>query len=167
MTLQLLHSEFPYIWGKFYFLFLSVWYVSSCSVYNASPPQRYSSCTECILLYANVLIYVRRQEDLISPEYLLSSSNQLVWTCPSIIIITTWRLLPVPAARWQVSRVFLQLISNRLLDAGQEGCVGHRALTLPLSPPPPHPYPAPLPPSLSPLPPPRPECASNTLCIEK
>jgi hypothetical protein len=24
MTLQLLHSEFPYIWGKFYFLFLSV-----------------------------------------------------------------------------------------------------------------------------------------------
>jgi hypothetical protein len=25
MTLQLLHSEFPYIWGKFDFLLLSVW----------------------------------------------------------------------------------------------------------------------------------------------
>jgi hypothetical protein len=25
MTLQLLHSEFPYIWGNFDFLFLSVW----------------------------------------------------------------------------------------------------------------------------------------------
>jgi hypothetical protein len=24
MTLQLLHSEFSYIWGKFYFLFISV-----------------------------------------------------------------------------------------------------------------------------------------------
>ncbi len=24
MTLQLLHSEFPYLWGKFYFLFISV-----------------------------------------------------------------------------------------------------------------------------------------------
>ncbi len=26
MTLQLLHSEFPHIWGKFYFLFISVQY---------------------------------------------------------------------------------------------------------------------------------------------
>jgi hypothetical protein len=32
MTLQLLHSEFPYIWGKFDFLFISV---ASCPQFDA------------------------------------------------------------------------------------------------------------------------------------
>ncbi len=34
MTLQLLHSEFPYRWGKFYFLFLSVQGRSSKSPFD-------------------------------------------------------------------------------------------------------------------------------------
>jgi hypothetical protein len=32
MTLQLLHSKFPYIWGKFYFLFISVNIARNCHV---------------------------------------------------------------------------------------------------------------------------------------
>jgi hypothetical protein len=33
MTLQLLHSEFPYIWGKFYFLFYQSRYLpNACPV---------------------------------------------------------------------------------------------------------------------------------------
>ncbi len=33
MTLQLLHSEFPYIWGKLYFRFLSVYFIISPYLY--------------------------------------------------------------------------------------------------------------------------------------
>ncbi len=94
----------------------------------------------------HVFIYVRRQEDLISPEYLLSWSNQLVWHVPSIIIITTWRLLPVPAARWQVPRFLTaHYCSNRLLDWTQDRkdvwVIGLWPFLYPLPPP----YPAPSP----------------------
>ncbi len=59
MTLQLVHSEFPYIWGKFYFMrkyfpiyeeifFLSVWWASMTTLFVVPAPARLHRLTESI-----------------------------------------------------------------------------------------------------------------------
>jgi hypothetical protein len=49
MTLQLLHSEFPYIWGKFYFLF-----------YQCIPGTIYIQCSIALSTDGRTACYVRK-----------------------------------------------------------------------------------------------------------